>query len=167
MIEEGDLAPDFELPDQDGEPVRLSSQRGRYLVLYFYPRDNTPGCTAEAVGFRDAYPRVAKLGAQVFGISSDSPASHRRFREKLGLPFPLLSDPEHQVAEVYGAWGEKVVRGRRAMGVRRTTFLVNPEGRVARVFRNVNPRGHAEEVVEALEAEVAREADEEKFSGRA
>lgn len=150
-LEPGDVAPDFELKNDEGEIVKLSELRGSPVVLYFYPRDDTPGCTKEACAFRDNFPQFGKLDARVFGISPDGEASHRAFKEKYQLPFPLLSDPDHQVAERYGAWGTKVLYGKEHVGILRSTFIVDAEGRIARVFRNVRVEGHAEKVLEALQ----------------
>jgi thioredoxin-dependent peroxiredoxin len=147
---EGDKAPDFTLSDAAGNAVALSDFRGRKVVLYFYPKDDTPGCTAEACGFRDANDRIASRNALVVGVSPDSAESHRGFMEKFGLPFLLLSDPDHAVAETYGAWGEKTLHGKTAAGILRSTFVIDEEGRIARVFRKVTPEGHAEEVLAAL-----------------
>jgi thioredoxin-dependent peroxiredoxin len=147
---EGDKAPDFTLPDAAGNAVALSDFRGRKVVLYFYPKDDTPGCTTEACGFRDANDRIASRNALVVGVSPDPAESHRRFVERLGLPFLLLSDPDHAVAEAYGAWGEKMLRGKATVGILRSTFIIDEQGRIARVFRKVTPDGHAEEVLAAL-----------------
>ena len=148
----GDPAPDFALPDDSGAIHRLGDQRGRWTVVYFYPRDETPGCTAEACAFRDANDDLVAAGATVWGISPDDAASHRRFRARHRLPVPLLVDGDHAVAELYGAWVEKVRSGRRTMGVQRSTFLVGPDGRIARAWHRVSPEGHAGEVAAALEA---------------
>jgi peroxiredoxin Q/BCP len=146
----GALAPDFTLPSDAGAPLTLSALRGRYVVLYFYPKDDTTSCTAEACGFRDALPRLEAAGAAVLGVSPDSVRSHARFRSKYALPFPLLADVDHAVAEAYGVWVEKQMYGRRYMGVARTTLIIAPDGRVAHVFEQVKSAGHAEAVVEAL-----------------
>lgn len=146
----GDLAPDFTLLDDAGEPLTLSSLRGRPVVLYFYPRDDTSGCTVEACEFRDLFPRFDAAGAAVLGVSPDPVRAHAKFKAKYALPFTLLADTEHQVADAYGVWREKQMYGRRFMGVARTTFLVDGGGRVARVFENVRPAGHAEAVAAAL-----------------
>ncbi len=150
MVEEGKPAPDFELVSDTGELVRLSSLRGRPVVVYFYPRDDTPGCTTQACGIRDAWTEFEKAGAVVLGISPDTAASHERFRAKHGLPFTLLADPDHRVAEQYGVWVEKSRYGRTYMGIERSTFVVGADGRVARVLRNVKPTGHAADVLAAL-----------------
>jgi len=146
----GDRAPDFALPDADGTTHRLSDRRGRWTVVYFYPEDDTPGCTVEACAFRDANDELVAAGAAVWGISPDDAASHRRFREKFDLGFPLLSDVDHAVAEAYGAWGEKTKEGRTYMGIRRSTFLVGPDGTIAHAWRQVTAEGHAEEVARVL-----------------
>lgn len=151
-IEEGARAPAFTLPAHDGGTVRLSDLRGAPVVLYFYPKDDTPGCTREACGFRDAWKRLAALGAVVLGVSRDSAAAHATFREKYRLPFTLLVDKDHAVAEKYGAWREKTLYGKTSMGIVRSTFIIDAGGTVARVFRSVKPDGHAEQVIAALEA---------------
>ncbi|SRR5581483_5578943 len=146
----GDPAPPFSLPADDGRQVSLKDFRGRKVVLYFYPKDDTPGCTAEACGFRDTWEEVVEAGAVVLGVSPDDVPSHARFRKKYGLPFPLLADRDHRVAEAYGAWGEKVLYGRKHQGVLRTTFIIDEAGRIARVFERVQPAGHASEVLASL-----------------
>ena len=145
-LKPGDLAPDFELPTDAGTPLRLSSLRGRPVVLYFYPRDETSGCTAEACSIRDDYGAYKKAGVTVLGVSPDSVASHVKFKENHHLPFPLLSDEAHTVLEAYGAWGKKGER----MGVLRTTFLIGPDGKLVHVFENVKPEGHSTEILAAL-----------------
>ena len=149
-IEEGTKAPDFTLPAHDGTKVKLSSLKGSAVVLYFYPKDDTPGCTKEACGFRDASAKLARLGAVVIGVSPDGPDSHDRFRTKYKLPFMLLADVDHKVAEKYGAWREKNMYGKKTMGIARSTFLITPSGRVAKVFKAVRADGHAEQVLDAL-----------------
>jgi peroxiredoxin Q/BCP len=146
-IEAGARAPDFSLRDDDGQTVKLSSLRGKPVVVYFYPRDDTPGCTREACAFRDRRAEIARLGATVLGISPDDVDSHRRFRDKFELNFPLLADPQHKVAEKYGAWREKNMYGKTVMGIQRSTFVIDPQGRVARVWRNVKVDGHDEQVL--------------------
>ena len=150
VVSEGEPAPDFTLTSDAGENVSLSDFRGKPVVLYFYPKDDTPGCTAQACGIRDAYAEFDRAGAVVLGVSPDAAAKHVKFREKYGLPFTLLADPEHEVAERYGVWGEKRYRGRTYLGVTRTTFLVSPDGTVARVMRNVKPETHADDVLASL-----------------
>ena len=151
MLKERDLAPDFELPTDDGSRLRLSDLRGKKVVLFFYPRADTPGCTVEACEFRDLYPDITVQGAEVLGISPDPVAAVRKFREKFDLPFRLLADPEHTVAELYGVWREKTTFGQTYMGVVRTTFLVDAEGRIGRVYEEVTPEGHAGEVLQGLD----------------
>ena len=150
MVTEGEQAPDFELVSDEGRKIKLSDLRGKPVVLYFYPRDETAGCTAEACGFRDAYPRFQERDAVVLGVSREDEASHRRFREKHGLPFTLLSDPDHEAAEAYGVWVEKKMYGRKSMGIKRSTFLIDPDGKVANAMRGVKPEGHAQQVLERL-----------------
>jgi peroxiredoxin Q/BCP len=149
-IEPGDDAPDFTLTTHDGGSFALSSLRGQTVVLYFYPRDDTPGCTKEACGFRDAEKQLAQAVAVVLGVSPDSPESHARFREKYRLPFTLLADPDHAVAERYGAWREKNMYGKKSMGIARSTFIIDPNGRVAKVFKAVKTAVHAEQVLTAI-----------------
>ena len=150
MVEEGKPAPDFELASDSGERVRLSSLRGKPVVLYFYPRDDTPGCTAQACGIRDAYGEFERAGAVVLGVSPDTESSHVKFKSKYELPFTLLADAEHEVAENYGVWVEKKNYGKTYMGIERSTFVIDAEGNVARVMRRVNPRTHADDVLAAL-----------------
>ena len=152
MIEEGQQAPDFALESDGGETVRLSDLRGKHVVLYFYPKDDTPGCTTQACGIRDAYGEFERAGAVVLGVSPDSVAKHVKFREKYGLPFTLLADTEHEVSERYGVWGEKTFRGRTYMGVNRSTFVIGPDGTVARVMHGVKPATHADDVLAVLGA---------------
>nr|AYM53439.1 bacterioferritin comigratory protein [Melittangium lichenicola] len=146
----GGPAPDFHLQDQQGRDVRLSELQGRHVVLYFYPKDNTPGCTQEACDFRDEHSALEAAGARVLGVSPDSAASHQKFAAKYTLPFPLLVDTGHQVCEAYGVWGEKSLYGRTFQGVTRATFLIDPQGRVARVWPKVKVAGHVQEVLQAL-----------------
>lgn len=152
MVEEGAEAPDFELTSDTGERVRLSSLRGKPVVLYFYPRDDTPGCTAQACGIRDSYEAFEEHGAVVLGVSTDDESSHVKFKEKYGLPFTLLADPEHEVAEAYGVWKEKSFAGKRYWGVERSTFLIDEDGRVKKAMLRVKPDTHAELVLDALAA---------------
>ena len=147
----GSQAPDFSLQTDEGTTVTLAQFRGKDVVLYFYPRDDTPGCTTEACEFRDAWQDVKQTGAMVFGVSPDDAASHRKFRTKFRLPFPLLADPDHRVAERYGVWGEKSMYGRKFQGILRTTFVIGPDGRIRKVFERVKPKGHAAAVLEALQ----------------
>jgi thioredoxin-dependent peroxiredoxin len=148
----GTLAPDFTLETDVGEKLTLSSLRGRPVVLYFYPKDDTPGCTKESCEFRDLVPRFAGVNAQVLGISPDSVKSHAKFRDRYGLNFPLLADVGHAVADRYGVWQLKTMFGLKYWGNARTTFVIDADGRIARVFEKVKPAGHAAEVVEALAA---------------
>ncbi len=150
MVNEGNVAPDFTLPDENGNQVTLSQFRGRKVILYFYPKDDTPGCTTEACGIRDSFPNFEASGAVVLGVSPDSVESHKKFKEKYNLPFTLLADTDHRVAEMYGVWGTKKMYGREFTGVLRTTFLIDEEGKVQKVFKNVKPDVHAQELVEAL-----------------
>ena len=149
-IEAGARAPDFTLVTHEGTSLKLSSLRGQQVVLYFYPKDDTPGCTKEACGFRDATASLAKAGAVVLGVSPDGPESHASFRTKYKLPFTLLCDPDHAVAEKYGAWREKNMYGKKLMGIARSTFLIDTDGRVAKVFKAVKADGHAAQVLAAL-----------------
>jgi peroxiredoxin Q/BCP len=146
----GKPAPDFTLQDDRGESVSLSKLRGKPVVLFFYPKDDTSGCTIEVCSFRDHLPRLLGLDAVVLGISPDSAKSHRKFKEKFQLTYPLLVDEEHKVAEKYGVWGEKMLYGRKYMGVMRTTFIIGRDGRIAKVFEKVKPEEHAVEVAEAV-----------------
>ena len=150
MVEEGREAPDFELTSDTGERVRLTDLRGRPLVLYFYPKDDTPGCTAEACGFRDVYSEFEERGAVVLGVSPDDEASHARFKEKYGLPFTLLADPDKQAAHAYGVWRERKLYGKTSLGIKRSTFVIDREGRVARAMYGVKPDGHPQQVLDAL-----------------
>ena len=150
MVEEGKPAPDFELKSDNGEAVRLSDLRGKQVVLYFYPKDDTPGCTTQACGVRDAYGEFEKAGAVVLGVSPDSEASHVKFKEKYGLPFTLLADPDHHVAEDYGTWVEKKNYGKTYMGIERSTFVIDADGNVAKAMRGIRPAGHAVQVLETL-----------------
>jgi thioredoxin-dependent peroxiredoxin len=152
MVEEGKPAPDFELASDSGERVRLSELRGRPVVLYFYPKDDTPGCTKQACSFRDAYGVFEERGATILGVSPDTESSHVRFKEKYGLPFTLLADSDHEVAEQYGVWVEKNNYGKKSMGIKRSTFVIDAEGNVARAMLGVSPDGHADVVLEALPA---------------
>ena len=150
MPKMGDAAPGFTLPSDRGEDVSLESLRGGPVVLYFYPKDDTSGCTTQACEFRDSWSEVQARGAVVLGVSPDGIASHERFRDKFSLPFPLLADEDHAVAEAYGVWGEKSMYGRKYQGILRTTFIIDPAGRIAHVFEKVKPKGHAAEVLDAL-----------------
>ena len=150
MIEEGKKAPAFKLVGDDGEKHSLSDYAGKNVILYFYPKDNTPGCTVEAQAFNAALPKLAKLDAVVLGVSKDSTASHCKFRDKYGLKFPLLSDPEGTTIEKYGAWGEKVLYGKKSMGIIRSTVIIGKDGKVAKVFPKVKVAGHDAAVLDAL-----------------
>jgi thioredoxin-dependent peroxiredoxin len=149
-IEAGEMAPAFTLTADDGTKVRLSDLKGQRVVVYFYPRDDTPGCTREACAFRDQSAALKKLGVKVLGISTDSIESHGKFRDKFKLNFPLLSDPDHAVAEKYGAWREKNMYGKKSMGIQRSTFVIDAEGKVAKVWKAVKVDGHDEQVIAAL-----------------
>jgi peroxiredoxin Q/BCP len=149
-IEPGQRAPAFALAADDGTKVRLADLKGKPVVLYFYPRDDTPGCTREACAFRDQSPALKKLGAVVLGVSTDSVESHARFRDKHRLNFPLLADVDHAVAEKYGAWREKNMYGKKSLGIQRSTYLIGADGKVAKVWKRVNVDGHDDEVLEAL-----------------
>jgi peroxiredoxin Q/BCP len=151
-IEEGQPAPDFSLQDDHGKTVKLSALRGKPVVLYFYPKDDTPGCTKEACAFRDLKDGFAKRGAHVLGMSPDDVESHGKFRDKFSLNFPLLADLGHQVAERYGAWREKNMYGKVSMGVQRSTFVIDGEGKVRKVWKKVNVDGHDQQVLDALAA---------------
>ena len=150
MIEEGKKAPDFELASSQGGEVSLKDLRGKTVVLYFYPKDDTPGCTREACAFRDSQAALRKKGVVVLGVSGDSVASHGKFRDKYKLNFPLLSDPDRAVATKYGAWGEKVLYGKKTVGMIRSTFVIDAEGVVRKVFPRVKVDGHAEKVLEVV-----------------
>jgi thioredoxin-dependent peroxiredoxin len=152
MVEEGKPAPDFELQSDTGDTVRLSDFRGKPVVVYFYPKDDTPGCTTQACGIRDNYEAFGERGAVVLGISPDDESSHVKFKEKYGLPFTLLADPDHEVAEAYGVWGERKLYGKTYMGVERSTFLIDPDGNVSDVMRRVKPDTHVDQVLAALPA---------------
>ena len=152
MVQKGKPAPDFELTSDTGETVKLSDLQGKPVVLYFYPKDDTPGCTAQACGIRDAWGEFQRAGAVVLGVSPDSESSHVKFKQKYGLPFTLLADPDHQVAEQYGVWGERRMYGKTYMGIERSTFVIDPDGNVAHVMRRVKPDTHVEQVLQALPA---------------
>ena len=154
-LEEGSKAPAFTLQADDGSKVRLADLKGSPVVLYFYPADDTPGCTKEACAFRDRSAELAKLGAKVFGVSPDDVASHVKFRDKFNLNFPLLADPDHAVAEKFGAWREKNMYGKKSMGIARSTFLIGKDGTIKRVWKAVKVEGHDAAVIEALKELVA------------
>ncbi len=146
----GTPAPDFSLPDETGVQRRLSDYRGQHVVLYFYPKDDTPGCTIEACNFRDDYSAYVEAGVTILGVSPDTSKSHAKFKQKFELPFPLLADVEHAICEQYGVWGKKKFMGREYLGVLRTTFIVTPDGKIKKIFENVKPAEHSEEVLAAL-----------------
>jgi peroxiredoxin Q/BCP len=158
VVSEGEPAPDFSATTDTGERVSLSDFRGKPVVLYFYPKDDTPGCTAQAQGIRDAYAEFERAGAVVLGISPDDEASHGKFKEKYSLPFTLLADPEHEIAERYGTWGEKQYAGKTYWGVSRTTFLIGPDGTVTKVMHKVQPDTHADDVLAALASDLTNPA---------
>jgi len=145
-----DKAPEFTLPDQNGEPVSLKDLRGKTVVLYFYPRADTPGCTIEACEFRDSYKKIQKTGVVLLGISPDTPKAQKKFEEKFDLPFTLLGDADKKVANAYGVMKEKNMYGRKVIGVARTTFVIGPDGKIKHVFNKVKPEGHADEVLELV-----------------
>lgn len=150
MIEINQSAPDFELKDSGGNLHKLSDYRGHPLVLYFYPKDDTPGCTVEACEFRDDYSVYQDAGAKILGISPDDEKSHTKFKQKFDLPFTILADTDHTVSELYGVWAEKNMYGRKYFGIKRTTFLIDSYGKILRIFENVKPKGHSTEVLAAL-----------------
>jgi thioredoxin-dependent peroxiredoxin len=150
LVEEGSPAPNFTLKSDSGEEVSLQSFRGQPVVLYFYPKDDTPGCTTQACGFRDSYADFQKRGTVILGVSPDDEASHVKFKQKYSLPFTLLADPEHKVSEQYGVWGEKKYAGKTYWGVQRSTFVIDADGNIAKVMHNVKPDGHPEQVLAAL-----------------
>lgn len=150
MLNVGDRAPDFSGVDQNGKSVRLGDLKGSKVVLYFYPKDMTPGCTVEACAFRDGFKALKKKGAVVLGVSKDSALSHKKFIEKYDLPFSLLADESGEIVKAYGAWGEKSMYGKKYMGILRITYVIGADGRVAAVFPKVKPATHAEEVLQAL-----------------
>ncbi len=152
MLKPGDKAPLFTLPSDGGGAVSLEKLRGRAVVLYFYPKDDTSGCTTESCEFRDSWRAVQAAGATILGVSPDGVASHDRFKAKFRLPFPLLADEDHAVAAAYAAWGEKSMYGRKYQGILRTTFIIDGKGTIVKVFERVKPKGHAAQVLEALES---------------
>jgi thioredoxin-dependent peroxiredoxin len=151
MVKEGNAAPVFTAKNANGETVRLKDLRGQKVVLYFYPKDDTPGCTKEACSFRDDFGAFKKRGIEVLGVSPDNEASHKKFTAKYKLPFTLLADPDHSIADAYGVYGEKKFMGRDYMGVKRITFLIDEKGKIKKVFEKVKPEEHAQEVLEAFE----------------
>ena len=150
MVKEGTAAPAFKTTDANGEPVNLKDFRGKKVVLYFYPKDDTPGCTKEACSFRDAFSKFKKQGITILGVSPDSEKSHQKFTAKYKLPFTLLADTDHSIADAYGVYGEKKFMGRTYMGIHRTTFLIDEKGKIKKVFEKVKPEDHANEVLGAF-----------------
>ncbi len=150
MLEKNVQATEFELLDENGTIHKLSDYLGKPVLLYFYPKDDTPGCTTEACEFRDDYDQYEKAGIVILGVSPDSPKSHKKFKEKYNLPFTLLSDDDHHVCEIYGVWGKKSMYGREYYGVMRTSFLINEEGQLVEIYENVKPKGHSHQVLAAL-----------------
>ncbi|HYO71859.1 MAG TPA: thioredoxin-dependent thiol peroxidase [Archangium sp.] len=163
----GHPAPDFQLQDQNGNDVKLSRLRGKNVVLYFYPKDDTPGCTREACDFRDEHSALEAAGAVVLGVSPDDTKSHQKFATKFSLTFPLLADTERQVCDAYGVWGEKSLYGRKFMGVTRATFLIDTEGKVARVWPKVKVDGHVQEILQSLKGGAKPEAGEKALAKKA
>ena len=152
MLNEGDIAPDFTTKDQNGNEVKLSDLRGQRVVLYFYPKDDTPGCTKQACSLRDSYDVFTEQGIKVFGVSNDDEASHQKFISKFNLPFDLLADTEKQLVNAYGVYGEKNMYGKKYMGINRTTFLIDEDGKIKKIFKKVNVDEHADEVLQAFES---------------
>lgn len=150
LLQENTKAPEFMLPDETGTNRKLSDYQGKNILLYFYPKDDTPGCTTEACNFRDDYSAYEKAGVVILGVSADSVASHAKFKEKYHLPFTLLADADHTVCEMYGVWGQKKMMGREYMGIFRTTYLIGPDGKIRKVFEGVKPAEHSQEVLSAL-----------------
>lgn len=151
-LKAGDKAPSFSLKNTSGETVKLSDFKGKKLVLYFYPKDLTPGCTKEACAFRDDYAKLRKRGVEVVGVSADDQTSHQKFTSKHSLPFTLLSDPDHEMIEKYGAWGEKSLYGRKFMGILRMTFIIDEQGKIAYIFKKVKPETHSEDVLKVIDS---------------
>ena len=152
MIKEGQKAPDFKAPSSDGNTVALKDFKGKNVVLFFYPKDDTPGCTVEACGFRDGYTPIKQLGAVILGVSPDSLKSHDKFIHKFQLPYPLLADEDKKICQDYGVWVEKSMYGKKYMGVARTTFIIDKNGKIAKIFEKVKPEGHNTEVLDALKS---------------
>lgn len=150
MIKEGIQAPDFCLPASNGKTVALKNLKGQFIVVFFYPKDDTPGCTVEACGFRDAFRQIEKLGATLLGVSPDSLKSHDKFIKKFELPFLLLADEEKKMCQDYGVWVEKSMYGKKYMGVARTTFIIGKDGKIAKIFDKVRPEGHDQQIIESL-----------------
>ena len=147
----GDKAPAFSLKNTEGIPVKLSDYKGKKVVLYFYPKDMTPGCTKEACGFRDDFAQLKKRGVEVIGVSGDDQNSHQKFTEKYSLPFTLLSDPDHEMMQQYGAWGEKSMYGKKFMGVLRITYVIDEQGRIAHIFKKVKTETHSQDVLQVID----------------
>lgn len=147
LLNEGSLAPDFDLVDETSQPRKLTDYRGRNVLLYFYPKDDTPGCTTEACNFRDDYSDYEKAGVVILGISADTAASHAKFKQKYHLPFTLLADTDHKVCEAYGVWAKKKMMGREYLGILRTSYLIDPDGKIKKVFAEVKPAEHSKEVL--------------------
>lgn len=162
MLNVGDRAPKFDLPDQTGKNISLASLEGKQVVLYFYPKDDTPGCTVEACSFRDEYAALKKKDAVVLGVSPQGPESHKKFADKYSLPFPLLADVDHGLAEKFGAWGEKENYGRKYMGILRSTFIIGADGKISHVWPKVKTKGHGAEVLAALNGEAPAAAPAKK-----
>jgi len=151
MLKINDTAPDFSLPDQDGKIHKLSDYRGKFVLIYFYPKDDTPGCTKEACSFRDNFPHFGNIGAKILGISTDSVASHRKFSQKYKLSFTILADIDKKVVKEYGVWQPKKFMGREFLGTVRSSYLINSEGKIVKIYEKVNPSVHAQEVIKDLE----------------
>ncbi len=149
-LQEGDMAPDFTGLNEHGEEIKLSDYRGKKLILFFYPKDNTPGCTAEACNLRDNFDLLKERGFELLGVSPDSQRKHQNFISKFELPFPLIADTEHEVLKLYGAWGEKQMYGKTYEGVLRTTFIIDEEGKITKIFKKVKTKAHTEQILEAL-----------------
>lgn len=151
MLEKNTKAPEFELPDENDQVHKLSDYLGKTVSLYFYPKDDTPGCTTEACEFRNDYGQYEKAGVVILGVSPDLPKSHKKFKEKYDLPFTLLSDVEHKVADLYGVWGKKSMYGKEYFGIKRTTYLIDESGTILEVFKNVKPKGHSQQILAGLD----------------
>lgn len=151
MLKPGDTAPDFDVLTDEGTSLKLSDLRGKTVILYFYPKADTPGCTKEACSFRDSFPRFSGTDAVVLGVSPDEVKAQAKFKAKYNLPFTLLADADHAIAEAYGVWVEKSMYGKRYLGVARTTFVIGPDGKITHIFENVKPEGHAEQVLQAMQ----------------
>lgn len=150
-IKVGDIAPDFELTDQFNDAHKLNDYRGKKVILYFYPKDNTPGCTTEACGFRDNYSTFRQNGIVILGVSADSTESHAKFQEKYSLPFTLLADTDHKISEIYGVWQPKKLMGKEYFGIVRTTFVIDEKGKIVKIYEKVKPETHAQEIIELFD----------------